>query len=252
MRRRRPENRRPGGVGARFGSLMFGAGGRENFVVLMTSLSMILLAFFILLYSIAVLDEQRRLAALGSLLGSFGFMPGGFSLSINEDAGQEPLPPSLFDDNAAVLRSRLQAFLVQRGISDAPGVRRLEDGTAVDFRSLEIFSPAGSELTATGRQVLLEISRLVRAGGNNRLTITGYGDAGNETSLRQAALRATAAYRFLVQHGGLDPHSLEMAGAVPAGPGPLTIEIRGGRLGSATEDRERVYRFRDFSVPLSR
>jgi chemotaxis protein MotB len=250
MRRWRTENRRPRGGGARFGSLLFGAGGRENFVVLMTSLSMILLAFFILLYSIAVLDEQRRLAAMGSLLGSFGFMSGGFNLSVDEETGRQPLPPSLIDDNAAELNSRLQAFLVRRGIEDGPAVRGLADGTAVDFRSL--FSPGGHEPTADGRQVLLELARLVRSDQRNRLTITGYGDSGGEMSLRQAALRAAAVYRFLVHHGGLNPSAMEMAGAAVPGVGQLTIEIRGGRLRAADEKRERYYRFRDFSVPLSR
>ena len=44
------------------------------------SLFIILLAFFILLNSIAVLNEQKVVAAIGSLLGSFGQKTGGYSV----------------------------------------------------------------------------------------------------------------------------------------------------------------------------
>jgi len=50
---------------------------KDGNVVLFTALSMILLAFFIVLNSLAVVDTNRKLSALGSLLGSFGVLPGG-------------------------------------------------------------------------------------------------------------------------------------------------------------------------------
>ncbi|MBW2107914.1 MAG: OmpA family protein [Deltaproteobacteria bacterium] len=47
--------------------------------VLTVALFIILLAFFIVLNSIAVVDDRHRLEALGSLTGSFGILPGGLS-----------------------------------------------------------------------------------------------------------------------------------------------------------------------------
>jgi len=53
----------------------------NNVIQVMTiSLFIILLAFFILLNSIAVLNEQKVFAAIGSLLGSFGIKTGGYSV----------------------------------------------------------------------------------------------------------------------------------------------------------------------------
>ena len=43
-------------------------------------MSMILLAFFILLNSMATLNDEKRRQALGSLLGSFGLLPGASSV----------------------------------------------------------------------------------------------------------------------------------------------------------------------------
>ena len=59
-----------------------------NLVQIMTiSLFIILLAFFILLNTIAVIDEQKKLAVLDSLLGSFGVLTGGHSVSQGKGGG---------------------------------------------------------------------------------------------------------------------------------------------------------------------
>jgi chemotaxis protein MotB len=50
--------------------------GGDSFRLLFVTLSMILLAFFILLNSMATLNDQKKRMALGSLLGSFGLLPG--------------------------------------------------------------------------------------------------------------------------------------------------------------------------------
>jgi len=59
--------------------------------VMVVSLFLILLTFFILLNSIAVIDEKRVRAALGSLVGAFGGLPGGLSAL---DTGSNLMPPS--------------------------------------------------------------------------------------------------------------------------------------------------------------
>ena len=48
-------------------------------LMLFTSLMIILLAFFIMLSSMAVVDERRQIVAMGSILGAFGILPGGLS-----------------------------------------------------------------------------------------------------------------------------------------------------------------------------
>ena len=42
-------------------------------------LFLILLTFFVLLNSIAVIDERKKIRAIGSLLGAFGSLHGGLS-----------------------------------------------------------------------------------------------------------------------------------------------------------------------------
>ena len=62
--------------------------------LLMTvSLFLILLTFFILLNSIAVIDEQKKLVAIGSLMGAFGSLPGGLSPSKTGESIMTPFAP---------------------------------------------------------------------------------------------------------------------------------------------------------------
>ena len=65
-----------------------------DLVQMMTiSLFIILLAFFILLNSIAVFDVQKKLLVLDSLLGNFGVLTGG--MSVVEGKGREMRLPDM-------------------------------------------------------------------------------------------------------------------------------------------------------------
>ncbi|MBN2333708.1 MAG: OmpA family protein [Deltaproteobacteria bacterium] len=249
----------------RYRSLM-STGGQDSFAVLMAALSMILLAFFILLYSIAVIDDQRRLAALDSLLGSFGFMPGGFSVSENQRDRLLQLP-SLVSDNANALDTALRDFLVQRGIADGVTVRQLKDGVAVDLENTLLFSSGSYDLSADGEQVLLKLANLLRPVEELQLSIKGYCDAvpvkaGNPvpSNISLAALRAATVFRQLVHHGGLDPDRMQVQGfgstGSTAGEGSATqrrveIVIRGGAIAADQRRQQRTYRFKGFSLPIT-
>ena len=54
-------------------------GGQDIGVVMTCSLFLIILTFFILLNSIAVIDDRKQRLAIGSLVGSFGSLTGGLS-----------------------------------------------------------------------------------------------------------------------------------------------------------------------------
>ena len=56
--------------------------------MMFVTLSLILLAFFILLNSMATLDEQKHRQALGSLLGSFGLLPGANAVDSEQERNQ--------------------------------------------------------------------------------------------------------------------------------------------------------------------
>lgn len=55
----------------------------DSTTVLFTALSVILLAFFILMNALGTVDNERQRKAIGSLLGTFGSIPGGFRVDPN-------------------------------------------------------------------------------------------------------------------------------------------------------------------------
>ena len=65
--------------------------GQSGVRIMVISLFILLFAYFIVLNSIAVIDEKHELEALGSLIGSFGVLPGGLSPIKGE--GESIVPP---------------------------------------------------------------------------------------------------------------------------------------------------------------
>jgi len=244
------------------------AGGRGNFVVLMTALSMILLAFFILLYSVSVVDEQRRLVALDSLLGSFGFMPGGFNLTASAK-NKQLQPPTLLSESVANLQASLHDFLARRGIQDDVKVRKtVEGGVAIDLRNKLLFPSGSYRLSKVGRQVLLRLAGILRSVTDLQIKIKGYSDrvpvkAGSKFSsnLALAALRATAVYHFLAQDGGIPPEVMDLRGygataAKTKGSAAMErrveLAVTGGVINPVTPgSKPRLYHFKDFTLPIT-
>ena len=87
-------------------------------LVMTVCLFLILLTFFILLNSIAVIDEQKKLLAFGSLLGAFGALPGGMSPSKTGESIMSPFAP-MTDERLDIveLLSRMDRMMVGQVLS---------------------------------------------------------------------------------------------------------------------------------------
>jgi len=92
----------------------------DGTTILFTTLNMVLLAFFIVLNSIAVPDDVKKRTALGSLLGTLGILPGG--LSPSTAAGKNSVPPSseylARDFNVVEFIRKLEKFSMEKDIAD--------------------------------------------------------------------------------------------------------------------------------------
>jgi chemotaxis protein MotB len=92
----------------------------DGTTILFTTLNMVLLAFFIVLNSIAVPDDARKRSALGSLLGTLGILPGG--LNPGKSFGNNTIPPSseylARDFNVMEFIRKLEKFSMEKDIAD--------------------------------------------------------------------------------------------------------------------------------------
>ena len=109
--------------------------GQSGIRVLIVSLFIILLAFFIVLNSIGVVDERRKLEALGSLIGSFGILPGGLS-PMKSGGGNIALPQSPIMSHTESFRELLG---VNKAMSGLISLRTSPEGKVISIHDKVIF-----------------------------------------------------------------------------------------------------------------
>ncbi len=164
------------------------------------SLFIILLAFFIVLNSIAVVDEQAKREALGSLIGSFGILPGGLSPMDAEGKGRSLKPPihPLMDAED----ESLPDFVGLSGeSSNQVDIRSTGNGSLISIRDQLLFEDGASSIKPSAKAFLTRLAEIVNA-DNFPVVITGHTDdrppeeKGVQSNWELSARRAMAVYRF--------------------------------------------------------
>jgi len=187
---------------------------RDTLVGLMTiSLFIILLAFFILLNSIAVINEQRMRAALGSLLGSFGVDQGGYPLM--EGSGDKP---DLFSPKRDTGRIDFSDLLVgNEHLFQDVKVLSNPRGSMVRIPAHNLFETGRWEIIASGRPFLDRLSTIinrnqypVEISGHTgyRATDTAPGVSNRELS----TVRALNVLKHLIERGAVLPNRITAFG----------------------------------------
>lgn len=230
---------------------------------LFLELMMQMLAFFILLTSMAVIVEEKRLAALGSLAGTFSPLPKGANLS----EGDGPGMPSrdIVDGKQAPKRTAKALTDVARalGASDAVQVLQLDQENVLVRLSQSIaFEPGKVTLAASAMPLMDELAELFRKPEVIEIMIQGHTD---ETPTRGSlyasnwelsAARAMAIFSALsrrdVPNGRMvvagmgDQHPLVQDGKDLSRRAEITLKFR-----PVTDDQQTVTdrSFKPFSRP---
>jgi len=182
----------------------------ESFNVLFISLNLILLSFFILLNSMATRDSERTRKALGSLLGTFGILEGGHSMSREGDSVLPSDPMVIRAKKAKMLEDELQQML--RQIKDTAGRQQVKvvhtaDGLELEFTDTILFSPDGVEVNPEVFGLLDRIARLMKLTGKS-VTVQGFSDprppASYPSNFELSGSRAVRVARYLVEAAGMD------------------------------------------------
>ncbi len=171
-------------------------------LVMTTSLFLILLTFFILLNSIAVVDERRKILAIGSLLGAFGSFSGGLSPL---KTGESILPPS-----APLLDGKLELqqllALMEKEMAGEIKIESREKKEVITLTEKALFGEEGAELTASSRKLLKRLSDTIKK-GSYPVDIEGFTDnrpaeeKGFKSNWDVSALMAVKVLRYLVEEG---------------------------------------------------
>ena len=225
---------------------------------LMASLSLLLIAFFILFYSMTMIDESKKNIAVGSLQGSFGYLDGGREGLAVPKTKAPFLETSLIRERVRDLQERLRDYLRRRGIKpDGLEVTAGERGLTVKFVHRLVFIPGRAQLSPTGRALLLQLAGLFKSVPQvafelQDLTLRPGGPGPVPLApISLAAVRAARCYRFLVLKGGVAAENIRAFGrtATPAKglQGALLVRVSGGVPAVDVQGRPRKIKIGDFT-----
>jgi chemotaxis protein MotB len=184
-----------------------------NLIMVMTvSLFIILLAFFIMLNSLAVEDESRQRLALGSLMKNFGVQSGGFSF-INGNQG-------VTTKEITRIGKLLDFSDLIKGDEDPLHdlvVTSDRKRSVVTLPAALIFEPGSGQIIPSSYAVLDRIAKAIHE-TEYSVDIAGYMDKNTEapgegfSNRELSALRALAVLRYFIEKGDVSPDLLTAYG----------------------------------------
>jgi len=143
-------------------------------MVMTVSLFLILLTFFILLNSIAVLDDNRTRMALGSLIGAFGGLPGGLSPLATGESILPPTAPML--DEELSMEQLLEYMNRNSATPMGFKVTPVKDGKKITINEKNLFTKDRSRINPSPGLFLDRLGRLIKR-GDFPVDVVGHTDA---------------------------------------------------------------------------
>lgn len=186
----------------------------DGFMVMFTALSMILLAFFIMLNALAVPDERKKRAAIGSLLGAFGILPAGVGVDDTGSYVSSVDHISLRDE--VLLFAAFEAFLDDEKwpqtdvlvYVDEEGRRRIRFSDNFLFGSGSVrFHPRVMPVLDRLAVILRKLDRAVEIEGH-----TDSARSRRKSNWKLSAQRAAAVVRYLEEAGNISASTLTAVG----------------------------------------
>ncbi|OEU68964.1 MAG: flagellar motor protein MotB [Desulfovibrio sp. S3730MH75] len=124
--------------------------GQPLWLITFSDLMTLMLTFFVLLVSMSVVDERRKLVVLGSIIGTFGFGNKGYDVLSTKDTRRTiAIGPLEVKDDLELIKPLLWEF--------AEEDLRFESNRFVQILSIGadvLYSPDSTELSLEGRKVL--------------------------------------------------------------------------------------------------
>jgi len=143
----------------------------------MLSLMLQMLAFFIVLSSMAVITKEKRLAALSSIAGTFGVLPGGANLG-SIHGPSIPARHIIAGDKAPIRTAKeLTKTAKELGMGHAVHVLPLADGSVrVRMDERILFAPGQVVLTRQAESLMQPLARILSRPEIMQVRIEGFTD----------------------------------------------------------------------------
>ena len=186
-------------------------------MVMTVSLFLILLTFFILLNSIAVIDDNRTRLAIGSLIGAFGGLPGGLS---PVESGKSALPPTAPIIEEELTLEQIMSY-VKRDLKELEGDIKLETiggQKRIIINEEGLFMRNGFNIKPSAQTLLDKLGQIISK-GSFPVEIAGYTDnaihpeKGYKSDWEISAIMALKVLKYFVSQCGVLPKRITAYGS---------------------------------------
>lgn len=183
----------------------------------------LLLCFFVLLFSMSVVEIEKFQAVMSSLQGALGILEGSSTpvITPSDDIfDPQELQAQLLAQEIAEMRMLAEMFeeeLLGAGLTDKVSVELEERGVIFRFADTVLFDIGQDELRPESREVLLKVGELISK-VDNPVRVEGHTDNWAINTSRfpsnweLSTGRATQVIRFLIEEANLNPKQLQAAG----------------------------------------
>jgi len=184
--------------------------GADVGAVMTVSLFLILLTFFILLNSIAVIDDNRSRVAIGSLLGAFGSLSGGLSPM---KTGESIMPPSAPMTSQDLTINDLLSMMDKKMMDNIRVESRRNGQSVITIEQEALFDDKGARLRPDSYPILDRLCQFIRK-GDYPVEIIGHTDnrpaeeKGYRSNWQLSALMSIRVLRYFVEKGKVPPERL--------------------------------------------
>lgn len=134
---------------------------KSAIMVMMVSLNLILLIFFVYLNSIGVDDGRKSKAALGSLSGTFGILPGGLHLEDGEKLFIPGAPMVEGKLSKLTIAEELTRMISSKEFSNEASVAKEGRDLIIHVADRVLFPSGRADIRPEGAHILREVAGLI-------------------------------------------------------------------------------------------
>ncbi|MFQ5588214.1 MAG: flagellar motor protein MotB [Nitrospiria bacterium] len=190
---------------------------KSGLMVMMVSLNLILVIFFVYLNSIGVDDDRKVKKALGSLAGTFGMLPGGLHLSDGKKILVPGSPMVSFGDTHLSVGREFTRMIEDNRFEDEAMITKEGDDLIIHVAEKFLFSSGEAQLRPGSKHLLDEVGRIILK-YDFPVRIEGHTDnipvssAKFPSNWELSASRAAAVLQYLLQEKNVQAERMTAVG----------------------------------------
>lgn len=202
----------------------------ERWLLTYADVMNLLLIFFIILYSMSQVDQQKFEQLAESLSKAFGTYSGSTMKPANPAGGNSviPLPrnkPSsvissnMEEEQMHAVKEKVEELAKEGDLEGKIDVKMEERGIVISITAQLLFKPGSADIEPDSKPTIQEIGAILKNISGNHIKIEGHTDSDQLSNaskyvdnLELSTARANNVLRLLVKNAGINPQNISSAG----------------------------------------